>query len=88
MAKPIRQAPKNSPACCVASGPVVSTTPLGKSPGGGGGFAVGSWGASGYGSLGASPPCGSTPGSGRRAKRNARRAAYDAEGVGGFPEWD
>eukprot|EP00878_Enallax_costatus_P001092 GHUV01001229.1.p1 GENE.GHUV01001229.1~~GHUV01001229.1.p1 ORF type:complete len:474 (+),score=182.08 GHUV01001229.1:261-1682(+) len=90
MVKPIRQIPKNSPACCIASGRVVNT-PLGKSPGSGN-FTVGSWGAAGSsgGGLGASPPSmGSTPGSGRRAKRNARRAAVDAEGgAGAGCEWD
>jgi hypothetical protein len=86
MTKPLRQVPKNSPVCSMAAGPLVS--PLGKSPGGGG-FQVGSWGASsiggGVGSYGASS--GSTPGSGRRAKRNARRAAQDA-GYDGSLEYD
>jgi hypothetical protein len=88
MTKPLRQVPKNSPACSIAAGPLVS--PLGKSPGGGG-FQVGSWGTSssggggGVGSYGAS--AGSTPGSGRRAKRNARRAAQDA-GYGDCLEYD
>jgi hypothetical protein len=87
MTKPLRQVPKNSPVCHMAAGPLVS--PLGKSPGGGG-FQVGSWGASSssaacVGSYGASG--GSTPGSGRRAKRSARRAAQDA-GYGDGPEYD
>uniref|UniRef100_A0A383VAZ7 RING-type domain-containing protein n=1 Tax=Tetradesmus obliquus TaxID=3088 RepID=A0A383VAZ7_TETOB len=87
MTKPLRQLPKNSPVVHMAAGPLVS--PLGKSPGSGG-FQVGSWGASSssgacVGSYGAS--AGSTPGSGRRAKRNARRAAQDA-GCGDGPEYD
>lgn len=85
MVKPLRQVPKNSPACSIAAGPVV--TPMGKSPGGGG-FMVGSAGASSIGILGTSPGCGSTPGSGRRARRNARRAAIDAESYGGSPDWE